>query len=220
LNWLVNCFLILLYCLLHVNVWCVENEQSENFLWWRLEDSEQFRILLWGGIHLHLLVSKLLNKIWSTKMLTCLNPLAIHIYSLACVLWYSFLAEYDMCSRLFIYCIYTTRIAAQTWRLLLRTRRACHQSAACGVPCWRSAASCSLWGFVVETLGHVMVLILSFTLWHCIWYSLSHYACVTWSWRTYNLCIRVCLQIRVWHQCYLTFLFFTCKISSVAWIIV
>jgi hypothetical protein len=43
-----------------------------------------------------------------------------------------------------------------------------------------------------------MVVILSFTLWHCIWYSLSHYVCVTWSWRTCNLCIRVCLQIRVW----------------------
>jgi hypothetical protein len=133
-------------------------------------------------------------------MLTCLNPFAIHLYSLACLLWYSSLAEYDMCSRLFIFCIYTTRIAAQTWRLLLSTRRACHQSAACGVPFWRSAASCSLWWCVVETLGHVMVLILSFTLWHCIWYSLSHYVCVTWSWRTCNLCIRVCLQIRVWHR--------------------
>jgi hypothetical protein len=131
-------------------------------------------------------------------MLTCLNPLAIHIYSLACLLWYSSLAECDMCSRLFIYCIYTTWIAAQTWRLLLSTRRACHQSAACGVPFWRSAASCSLWWCVVETLGHVMVLILSFTLWHCIWYSLSHYVCVTWSWRTCILYIRVCLQIRVW----------------------
>jgi hypothetical protein len=132
-------------------------------------------------------------------MLNCLNPLAIHIYNLACLLWYSSLAEYDMCSRLFIYCIYTTRIAAQTWRLMLSTRRACHQSAACGVPSWRSAASCSLWWYVVETLGHVMVLILYFTLWHCIWYSLSRYVCVTWSWRTCNLCIRVCLQIRVWH---------------------
>jgi hypothetical protein len=131
-------------------------------------------------------------------MLTCLNPLAIHIYSLACLLWYSSLVEYDMCSRLFIYCIYTTRIAAQTWRLMMSSRRACHQSAACGVPFWRSAASCSLWCYVVETLGHVMVLILSFTLWHCIWYSLSHYVCVTWSWPTCNSCIRVCLQIRVW----------------------
>jgi hypothetical protein len=28
-----------------------------------------------------------------------------------------------MCSRLFIYCIYTTRIAAQTRRLMLGTRR-------------------------------------------------------------------------------------------------
>jgi hypothetical protein len=133
-------------------------------------------------------------------MLTCLNPLAIHLYSLACLLWYSPLAEYDMCSRLFIYCIYTTRIAAQTWRLMMSTRHACHQSAACGVPFWRSAASCSLWWYVVETLGHVMVLILSFTLWHCIWYSLSHYVCVTRSWRTCSLCIRVCLQIRVWHK--------------------
>jgi hypothetical protein len=79
-------------------------------------------------------------------------------------------------------------------------RRACHQSAACGVPFWRSAASCSLWWCDVETLGHVMVLILSFTLWHCIWYSLSHYVCVTWSWCTCNLCIRVCLQIRVWQE--------------------
>jgi hypothetical protein len=132
-------------------------------------------------------------------MLTCLNPWAIHLHSLACLLWYSSLVECDMCSRLFIYCIYTTRIVAQTWRLLLSTRRACHQSAACGVPFWRSAATCSLWWFIVETLGHVMVLILSFTLWHCIWYSLSHYVCVTWSWRTCNLCIRVCLQIWVWH---------------------
>jgi hypothetical protein len=62
----------------------------------------------------------------------------------------------------------------------------------------RSAASCSLWWYVVETLGHVMVLLLTFTLWHCFWYSLSHYVCVIWSWRTCNLCIRVCLQIRVW----------------------
>jgi hypothetical protein len=131
-------------------------------------------------------------------MLTCLNPWAIHLYSLACLLWYFSLAEYDMCSHLFIYCIYTTRIAARTWRLLLSTRRSCHQSAACGVPFWRSAASCSLCCCVVETLGHVMVLILSFTLWHCIWYSRSHYVCVTWSWRTCNLCIRVYLQIRVW----------------------
>jgi hypothetical protein len=133
-------------------------------------------------------------------MLNRLNPLAIHLYTLACLLWYSSLAEYDMCSRLFIYCIYTTLIAAQTWRLMMSTRRACHQSVACGVPFWRSAASCSLWWYVVETLGHVMLLILSFTLWHCIWYSLSHYVCVTWSWRTCNLCIRVRLQIRVWHQ--------------------
>jgi hypothetical protein len=52
-------------------------------------------------------------------MLKCLNPLAIHLYSLACLLWYSPLAEYGRCSHLFIYCIYTTRIAARTWRLLL-----------------------------------------------------------------------------------------------------
>jgi hypothetical protein len=133
-------------------------------------------------------------------MLNCSNPLAIHIYSLACLLWYSSLAEYNMCSRLFIYCIYRNRIAAQTWRLLLSTRCACHQSAACGVPFWRSAASCSLWWYVVETLGHVVVLILSFTLWHCIWYSLSHYMCVTWSLHTCNLCIRVCLQLQVWQE--------------------
>jgi hypothetical protein len=44
-----------------------------------------------------------------------------------------------------------------------------------------------------------MVLTLSSTFWHCFWYSLSHYVCVTWSWRTCNLCIRVCLQIWVWH---------------------
>jgi hypothetical protein len=52
-------------------------------------------------------------------MLKCLNPLAIQLYSLACLLWYSPLAEYGMCSRLFIYCIYTTWIAAQTWRVLM-----------------------------------------------------------------------------------------------------
>ena len=51
--------------------------------------------------------------------------------------------------------------------------------------------------FFYETFGHIMVIILSFTLWHYIWYSLSHYVCVTLSWRTCNLSIRVCLQIRV-----------------------
>jgi hypothetical protein len=99
---------------------------------------------------------------------------------------------------LFIYCIYTTWIAAQTRRLLMSTRRMCHQSVACWVPFWRSAASCSLWWHDYKTFGHVMVMILSFTLWHCIWYSLSHYVCVTWSWCICNLCIWVCLQIRVW----------------------
>jgi hypothetical protein len=133
-------------------------------------------------------------------MLKSLNPLAIHLYSLACLLWYSPLAEYGMCSRLFIYCIYTTRIVAQNWRLLMSCRRMCHQSAACGVTFWRSAASCSLWWYDYKTFGHVMVIILSFMLWHCIWYSLSHYVCVTWSWRTCNLCIQICLQIRVWQH--------------------
>jgi hypothetical protein len=133
-------------------------------------------------------------------MLKCLNPLVIHLYNLACLLWYSPLAEYDMCSRLFIYCICTTQTAAQTWRLFMSSRHTCHQSATYGVPFGRSVASCSLWWYIYKTSGHVMVIVLSFTmLWHCIWYSLSHYMCVTWSWRTCNLCIRVCLQIRVWH---------------------
>jgi hypothetical protein len=72
----------------------------------------------------------------------------------------------------------------------MSSRRRCHQSTACGVPFWISAASCSLWWYIYETFGHVMVIMLSFTLWHCIWYSPSHYVCVIWSWRTCNLCIR------------------------------
>jgi hypothetical protein len=121
-------------------------------------------------IYLYLLVSKLLNKIWPTKMLKCLNPLAIHLYNFSCLLWYFPLAKYDMCSHLFIYCIYTTRIAAQTWRLLMSSRRMCHQSVACGVPFWRSAASCSIWWYVYKTFDHVLIVILSFTLRHYIWY--------------------------------------------------
>jgi hypothetical protein len=129
----------------------------------------------------------MLNKTWPTKSAKVLKPLG-HPLIQQCAHACLFLASTQPGLHLPNACLF-----------LVRSRRTCHQSATCGVSFWRSDASCSLWWYVYETFGHVMVVILSFILWHCIWYSLSHYLGVTWSWRTCNLCIWFCLWNRVWH---------------------
>jgi hypothetical protein len=97
----------------------------------------------------------------------------------------------------YLYCIYTTRLLLRWtfWRLSWRVRQFLGEGATSRLPVETSfsAASTRFW-FVYETFGHVVnVIILSISLDIVFWYALSHYVCVTWSWRIYILCIWFCL---------------------------
>ena len=98
------------------------------------------------GINLHLLVTMLLIKLDQLKC-WMLKPISLPQNSLACCILFP-LAEYGMCSRLFSLLQQHYPDVVQTWRDLkisletsTNSRRACHQSAACGVDPIRCVAT-------------------------------------------------------------------------------
>ena len=113
--------------------------KSWNELWWGVYS------LIWAGIHLYLLVTRCLIKFdqlkgWHAYNLSLSTIKPVHVKVASFLVWVQ-----HVLTLVIIYCIYTIRTAAQkddlktTLKISRSSRRAVHQSTACGEPL--SAAS-------------------------------------------------------------------------------
>jgi hypothetical protein len=146
------------------------------------------------GWYKHILSSNYVaNKTWPTKMIIFLNLSVIHQMALHVICCFP-LAEYGMCSRVFILacahmCLFipTTTLGmllrkGEVWRLPRRFPGVLgiHIFSQLPVEASLSAASyslfCSLWEF--WTCNNFIFL------WHCFWYTLSQCMCELCSWHT------------------------------------
>jgi hypothetical protein len=149
-------------------------------------------LINWVGMNLHSLSNYVANKTWLTKMLNCLN-LSHPPYGLACYV-VSLLLSTSCAHACSLSCIYNTRIAAQTGRILNISPEISRSSR-----CALSSVSC-LWRHFIRFTNSLFMFRLrlwscnnSLFMWHWFSYSQCLSVCVTWSWRTRDLCIQFCL---------------------------